>query len=195
MRQRRFLAQSILFIGVVAAATGALAQGRPDPAKLLAAQREALAKLTFLDGVWRGPAMTVEASGAKHELVQTERVGPMLDGAVKVIEGRGYAADGSVAFNALAIVSYDPAKQAYSIRSYAMGNAGDFVLTPTADGFTWEIPAGPMTIRYTVVIKDGAWHEVGDRVVPGKDPTRFFEMTLTRVGDTTWPAGGAIGRE
>ena len=29
--------------------------------------------------------------------------------------------------------------------------------------------------------------------MPGKEPVRFFEMNLKRVGDTTWPAGGAIG--
>ena len=195
-RQRRFLALVLLLLGLVAAVPAALAQGRPDPAKLLAAQREALAKLAFMDGVWRGPATTVEPGrGETHEITQTERVGPMLDGAVKVIEGRGYAADGSVAFNALGIVSYDPGKQAYTMRSYAMGNAGDFALTPTADGFTWEIPAGLMTIRYSAVIKDGTWHEVGDRIMPGSEPVRFFEMTLTRVGDTTWPAGEFVPRE
>jgi hypothetical protein len=49
-----------------------------------------------------------------------------------------------------------------------------------------------MTIHYTAVIKDGAWSEVGDRIVSGKDPVRFFEMNLKRVGDTDWPAAGAI---
>jgi len=73
-----------------------------------------------------------------------------------------------------------------------MGNAGDFALTPTPDGYVWEIPAGPMTIRYSATIRDGAWKEVGDRIVPGQDPVRFFEMNLTRIGDTDWPAGGAI---
>jgi hypothetical protein len=66
------------------------------------------------------------------------------------------------------------------------------VIKPTGDGYVWEIPAGPATIRYTAVIKDGTLHEVGDRIVPGKDPVRFFDMTLKRVGDTDWPAGGAI---
>jgi len=42
------------------------------------------------------------------------------------------------------------------------------------------------------VIKDRAWREVGDRIVPGKDQVRFFEMNLKRVGDTDWPAEGAI---
>ena len=170
----------------------ASAQERPDPAALAAAQREAMSRLAFMDGAWRGPAWTLLPSGEKHTLTQTERVGTFLGGAVRVIEGRGYEADGSVGFNALAIVSYDPAKRAYSLRSYAMGRAGDYVLTPTADGFTWEIPAGPMTIRYTAVIKNGEWKEVGDRIPPDGKPVRFFEMTLKRLGDTDWPAGGAV---
>jgi len=49
-----------------------------------------------------------------------------------------------------------------------------------------------MTIRYTAVIKDGTWNEVGDRVTKGQEPVRFFEMNLTRVGDSDWPAAGAI---
>jgi hypothetical protein len=73
-----------------------------------------------------------------------------------------------------------------------MGMVGDFVLTPAADGYVWEIPAGPMTIRYTAVVKDSAWREVGDRIMPGKEPVRIFEMNLKRVGKTDWPAAGAI---
>jgi hypothetical protein len=81
------------------------------------------------------------------------------------------------------------------MRSYAQGSVGDFVLTPTVDGFAWDIPAGPMTIRYTAVVKDGVWREVGDQIMPNKEPARFFEMTLTRVGDTNWPAAGAVSRK
>jgi len=49
-----------------------------------------------------------------------------------------------------------------------------------------------MKIRYTAVIKDGKWREVGDRIMPGQDPVRFFEMNLVRVGDSSWPAAGTI---
>jgi hypothetical protein len=173
-------------------AAPALAQGRPDPAALIAAQKDALKAFAAMDGVWRGPAWTILPSGEKHTITQTERIGPFLDGAVKVIEGRGYEADGKVSFNAFGTISFNPAKNAYTLHSYAMGNAGDFVIKPTPDGYTWEVPAGPMTIRYTAVIKDGTLKEVGDRIAPGADPVRFFEMTLTRIGDTTWPAGGAV---
>lgn len=168
------------------------AQGRPDPAKVIPAQKESMAKLSFMDGAWRGTAWTLLPSGEKHLLTQTERIGPFLDGSVKVIEGRGYDADGKIAFNAFGTISFNPTTQSYTLHSYAMGSVGDFTLTPTAQGFVWEVPAGPMTIRYTATIKDGTWLEVGDRIIPGKDPIRFYEMNLKRIGETTWPAAGAI---
>lgn len=190
LRHRLAALLGVALLGAAAAAPHA--QQRPDPSKLLAAQREAMQRLSFMDGVWRGPAWTILPTGEKHTITQTERIGPFLGGSVKVIEGRGYEADGSVGFNAFGTVSYDPAKNAYTLHSYAQGQVGDFTLTPTADGCVWEIPAGPMTIRYTATIKDGAWREVGDRIMAGREPVRFFEMNLKRVGDTDWPAGGAV---
>jgi len=184
-----FLALAMIVLSTALATFG---QGRPDPAALMAAQREAMKPLAMMDGVWRGPAWTIQPSGEKHNVTQTERIGPFLGGTIKVLEGRGYNEDGTVGFNAFGIVSYDPASKTYSLHSHAMGQAGDFALKPTADGYIWEIPAGPMTIRYTAVIKDGAWREVGDRIIPGKDPIRFFEMNLRRIGDSDWPGAGAI---
>ena len=167
-------------------------QERQDSGALIASERQAMASLAFMDGVWRGPAWTILPSGEKHNITQTERIGPFLDGSVKVIEGRGYNPDGKVSFNAFATISFNPATRAYTLHSHAMGYVGDFLLTPAADGYTWEIPMGPATMRYTAVVKDGAWHETGDRIVSGKEPVHVFEMNLKRVGDTTWPAGGAI---
>jgi hypothetical protein len=186
---------SLVLLGALASAPSwSTAQGRPDPAALLSAQRQALSVLAFMDGVWRGTGWTLRPNGEKHTVTQTERIGPFLDGAVKVIEGRGYGADGKLSFNAFGTISYDPATKAYSMRSHAMGRAGDFELLPNASGFVWTVPAGPqMTIRYTAVVKDGVWHEVGDRLVAGGEPARVFEMTLQRVGDTDWPSAGAIG--
>lgn len=175
-----------------AASLPALAQGRPDSAALIAAQRDALQAFAGMDGVWRGPAWTILPNGDKHTITQTERVGPFLDGSVKVIEGRGYDADGKLSFNAFGTISFNPASRAYTLHSHAMGSVGDFAIKPTADGYVWEIPAGGMTIRYTTAIKDDTLREVGDRIVPGKEPFRFFEMNLKRIGDTSWPAAGAI---
>lgn len=183
---------AVLGVLLIAGSSYTFAQ-QADPATLIAAQKEAMKTLVWMDGVWRGPAWTILPNGDKHEVMQTERIGPFLDGSIKMMEGRGYDTKTmQVTFNAFGALSFDPSKKTYSLHSYAQGRAGDFVLTPTSDGYIWEIPAGPMTIRYTAVIKDGAWREVGDRVMPGKDPVRFFEMNLKRVGNSDWPGAGAI---
>src|SRR2546422_11610827 len=189
---RHMVAIIALFSTLVVGPLSVSAQGPPNPAAMIAAQREGMAPLAYMDGVWRGPAWTILPSGQKHSITQTERIGPLLDGSIKVIEGRGYEPDGRVGFNAFGIVSYDPATRAYNLHSHAQARVGDFVLNPTADGYVWEIPAGPMILRYTAVIKDGVWLEVGDRILPGREPVRFFEMNLKRVGDSTWPAAGAV---
>ncbi len=180
---------------VMCAGSSVSAQTRPDPATLIAAQRAAMAPLAAIHGTWRGSAWTLVPSGQKVDLVQTERVGPFLEGSVVVIEGRGYEADGRLGFNAFATISYDPAARAYSIRAYAQGQVGDFHLSPTVDGYEWEIPAGPMTIHYKAVVTDSTWHEVGERRMPGKESVRFFDMQLKRLGDSSWPAAGAVGPE
>lgn len=182
----------VMIVGSLSVVFG---QARPDPKALIMAQQKALARLSFMDGVWRGSAWTLLPSGEKHNITQTERIGPFLEGSVKVIEGRGYDSSGALTFNAFATISYNPSTHGYTMHSYALGNVGDFVLTPASDGYTWEIPAGQMTIRYTAVIKDGGWEETGDRIMPGKKQVRFFEMRLRRLGDTSWPAAGAVGPE
>ena len=183
-----FLAGALLCLGAVPAA----AQERPDPAALQSAQRQAMDKIKRLDGAWRGTAWTLLPTG-RHQVTHTERVGPFLGGTIKLIEGRAYNPDGSVGFNAFAVVSYNPATKGYSLQSYAQGYAGTFPLQVTDDGYVWQVPAGPgALIRYTATIKDGSWREVGDRIVGEAPPVRIFEMNLKRVGETSWPEAGAI---
>jgi hypothetical protein len=191
------LRYSVVIVGLalLLPASGSFGQERPDPAKVRGVQQDAMKRLAMMDGVWRGSGWVLSPSGEKSHFTQTERIGPFLDGTLKVIEGRGYADDGTVTFNAFAIISYDAKTDAFTMRSYAQGHAGDFPITPNEHGFQWEIPAGPMTIRYSAEIKDGAWKETGDRIPKDGEPIRFIEMTLARVGDTDWPAAGAVGPE
>lgn len=165
-----------------------------DPAPLIAAQKQGLAALAYLDGEWRGAAWYRDQTGKRYDMIHTERVGQMLDGAIKVIEGRSYGGGDFDPFNAFAIISFDGSRKAYGMRSYAMGRVGDFPLTLTEDGFTWTIPAGPKAvIRYTAVIKNGEWRETGDYVAEGQNAVPFFEMTLKRLGPSSWPDAGAVG--
>jgi len=161
----------------------------------IAEQKAAMRKLAWMLGTWRGPGGGFNRSGP-YKVTQTERIGPMLDGTLIVIEGKGYSPDGSTGFNAFGVISYDPATKAYALHSYALGYAGDFALTPTDTGYVWSIPAGPgATIRYTATLSNGTWNEVGDYVAGSAPPRRIFEMNLKRVGDTDWPNGGGVAKD
>jgi len=194
MKRTRKLAFLLVAIAAPAAGqqtaqpTAAQAAAGPwDPAARLVAQREAMARFAYMDGVWRGPAWTITPQG-RHEVTQTERIGPFLGGTVKMTEGRGYDAAGAVSFNALGVIAYDPVTHTYSITSWAMGYGGTFPLQVTENGYVWEVPSGPgATTRYTATIRDGAWREIGERIAAGGPPVQMFEMNLRRVGDTNWP--------
>jgi len=180
---RRMILGTVLAV-LTAMAVPATAQ-QADPAAI-AAERDAQAKFAWMDGTWRGTATTRWPTG-ERTVTHTERVGTMLGGTLRMIEGRAFNPDGTVGFNAFGVISYEPAKKAYDFRSYALGHGGTFVIAPTADGYVWEIPAGPATIRYAATLKDKVWTEIGERVAVGQPPVRFFEMRLTRVGDSNWP--------
>ena len=178
-----------LFLAVAAVPVAAQA---PDPAIRMDAQREAMTRIAWMDGVWRGPAWSLRPGG-RHEITQTERIGPFVGGTVRVIEGRGYVQDGSVGFNALGIISYDPDTSRYTITSYALGRSGAFALRLTGDGYVWEVPAGPgAVIRYTATLRDGTWREIGERIAGEAAPLQVFEMNLRRVGDTAWPGADPV---
>ena len=77
----------------------AKAQGRPDPAVLIAAQQKAMLSLSAMDRVWRGAASTILGNGQKHDVTQTERVGPFLDGSVKVVGNTDWPSAGAIPSN------------------------------------------------------------------------------------------------
>lgn len=184
-------ARFALAAGLLAIAAPVVAQ-YVDPAPRLAAQRQAMARLAFMDGIWRGPAWSL-TPGGRRELVQTERVGAFLDGTIRVFEGRGYEADGRVGFNALGVVSFSPDSGRYALTSWALGHNATVPLTITETGFVWETPAGPgAVIRYTATIQGDSWHEVGEMIAQGRPPLRVVELNLRRVSDSDWPAAGAV---
>ncbi|MFC7379076.1 DUF1579 domain-containing protein [Brevundimonas sp. GCM10030266] len=183
------LASALVAFSLLAAAPAVAQVQQPAGSP---AQREHVGALDFLDGEWRGTATTT-MPGHTTVLTQTERVGSLLGGSVKLIEGGGYAADGSTQFNAFAVLSWDERAGKYLFRSYANGYTGEYPFERTENGFRWEMPAGPNAmIKYVAVVENGTWHEVGDYVAEGQPPRRFIELRLTRVGDTDWPGEGAV---
>lgn len=163
----------------------AVCQPSPD-------RKAAMDKLSFMRGVWAGPAAGSNPDGSRYEVHQTERMGPMLGGDIIVVEGRGYKKDGTVAFNAFGVVSWSTQTKKYEIRSYAMGMAGTFDFVPTESGYVWTVPAGRATMRYTATVSKDQWKEIGEFVAPGKPAVKTFEMNLKKVSDTDWPEGKPV---
>jgi hypothetical protein len=167
----------------------------PSGGSPLAAQRHAMAAFGNLDGLWRGTAWVLTPEG-RQTLVQTERVGPMLDDTVRVVEGAGYLTQGTRVFHALRVISYDARMRTYRIATTAQGQSGTFAITPTSDGYMWETPAGPgHTIRYTAHFQGPSWTEYGERIGADGTVLRIFEMRLTRIGPTEWPRAGQVPRD
>ncbi|TNE59701.1 MAG: DUF1579 domain-containing protein [Alphaproteobacteria bacterium] len=187
-----------IFLGItllLSLAAEGLAAESYNPAEALNAQKTAMEKLKGLEGTWRGAAWRLAPTGEQQTFTHTERVGPFLGGTLKIVEGRSYADDGSVIFNALGIISYDPASQGYLMRSYAMGHAGDFILELTDTGFTWSMSQGPMTMVHTATLSENSWQEVSEMVRPDGSKVTVFNMTLTREDDTDWPEAGAVAKD
>lgn len=156
-------------------------------------QRAGIDLLDRLDGEWAGPAWSMTPNGQRIEMIQTERVGDFAGGSLKVVEGRGYTADGATAFNAFAVITFNPATGKYAFSTFVDGQHFDFELKVTEDGFVWERPAGPNgVVRFTATVKDGRWHEIGEYIAEGRPPIKMIELNLTRLGDTAWPAAGAV---
>ena len=190
VRFRRLSRTLLLLVAVLPLSVPAGAQS--DRAATVAAQRDAMKKLSFMDGKWRGPTWT-ETSKGRLELVLTERIGTLLDGTLRILDGRGYRPDGSVGYQALGIIDYDPKTRAYLFTTWSLGSSRTFPFQVKDEGFTWEA-AGPdgARIRYRARISQGVWHETGERVAPDGSVTKVTDIRMKRLGDTPWPAGDPV---
>jgi hypothetical protein len=190
MQILRRLAAAVLAAALCAPAA-AQPQRPPDPAVLIAAQREAMKPLAWMHGRWQGEAWSVTPDGKRHDLIQTERVGPMLDGTILVVEGKAFDRAGKPAdFNAFGVISYDPMAKAYRFQSHAQGRSGNVPFEVRPDGWAWGVDAGPVKIRYVTTYAAGVWRETGEMTMPDGSKRPILEMTLRRLGDTDWPVAG-----
>lgn len=176
-----YLVGGISIIALLPASAAAQSAETTDP----------LAVFDWMDGRWRGEAWIMTREGPVT-LIQTERSGEMLDGRIRLVEGKGYNADGSVGFNALGVIAAAP-EGGFVMRSWTLEQTGSFPIEVDGSGFRWEMPAGPgAVVRYVVTFDGATWSEVGHYVADGQEPTEMFRMELKRVDGTGWPAEGTL---
>jgi len=153
----------------------------PAVPKRVLAQQEAIKALPLVDGEWRGASRKLARDGWV-KMTQSQHVATLADGTLRLIESRGYEADGAMTFNTLAVIAYDPDAKAYSMRSWSKGRASDHPLEVTASGFSWEIQSSPqMVLRYEATMKNGAWTQTAMRVPAKGEPETYVEFTVKRT--------------
>ena len=144
-------------------------------------QREAMRKLDFLVGRWRGPVTIMRGPGEPLHLIQTEDIESRLDGLVLLIDGKSTGADGNVPFRALATIAFDEATRTYRFRAYNDGHYLDTELTVLRDGFSWGFATGPAHIVNTMHLTGkGQWQESTEVAIGGDPPRKSIEMLLDR---------------
>ena len=157
-----------------------LAQAPADPKPAI----EAVSQATFLEGSWSGEGWIQMGRGPKGEFTQIEKVESKLDGAVMLIEGIGHSKgeDPKKVHHALAVVSFDPVGNTLVFSSFVAGRPGlDVVAEVAQNTFKWSFsPPSGGQIRYSILIENGAWHEVGEYSRDGQSWYQFFEMHLTK---------------
>ncbi|HTV60386.1 MAG TPA: hypothetical protein VMJ93_16050 [Verrucomicrobiae bacterium] len=160
---------------------GLTAAAQQPNSNSIEAQREAMQKLSFLAGQWKGPVTIARGPGEELHLTQTESVEYKLDGLVMLVEGQSTSADGKVAFRALATISYDDASHSYRFRAYNDGRYLDTELAVPERGFSWGFTAGPARIVNTMHLTEtGEWNEATQVTLGANPPHRSMEMTLKK---------------
>ncbi|WP_396594227.1 DUF1579 domain-containing protein [Brevundimonas sp. R86498] len=148
---------------------------------------EVTAALARFDGVWIGPARMTLPDGSVNTFEQMERIGPMLGGEIRVMEGKARGSDGATLFNAFTVFS-EAAGGGIEMRSHVWGDELARVIELTPEGYNWRMETSGGPITYVITVRDGVWHETGTITLANGTRAQFFEMTLTRRGDTDWPA-------
>lgn len=149
------------------------------------AQRTAMRKLDFLVGEWSGQASAARGPGVVTELNQTESAQFKLDGLVLMIEGVGRTkSDGSLALQALGLISFDDASGSYHMRAYNDGRwlETEVKLLDGGNGMSWGFSLGDISTKSVLRINDkGEWTELAEITMGTKPPQKLMELVVRRV--------------
>lgn len=148
-------------------------------------QQEAMKKLDFLVGNWRGNGWIMLGANKRETFTIDETVQTKLDGLIVLIEGVGKN-DDRIVHNALGLLSYDAEKQKYVWEAFTkMGNRVETAPEISLNKFVWGFsnPQIGGEVRYTITLNEkGNWHEIGEFSRDGgKTWFKNFEMELQKV--------------
>jgi hypothetical protein len=141
-------------------------------------------------GRWEGSSSLQMGPGEPKKATVDESIQYKLDSTILLIEGIGRHVEpngtqGPIVHHALAVLSFDPQKDAYAMRSYlANGQSTDAWFKTQPDGlFQWGFEAPNVNMRYTIRIDTTqlTWHEIGEFSRDGTNWFKVLEMNLKKV--------------
>ncbi|MEO1135161.1 MAG: hypothetical protein AAFW68_00960 [Pseudomonadota bacterium] len=178
----------ILHLAALLAGLGPLAAAAQPPQTQTPAPmvREAMEKLDWMVGDWRGEGWRV-MPGGREEFQVDEKVRHELGGLIILVHGQGWsvAEDGSKVegHKAFGVFSYDAYAQSYHFDAFVKEGYQTRNRPDVGDNsFRWSHPAGPgAEMRYYARLTDaGEWLETGERC-EAETCVQTFEMRLKRA--------------
>jgi len=154
----------------------------------VAAQRSAMRKLDFLIGKWSGEASVLRGPGPLVELVQTEEASFKLDGLLLMIEGVGRTkSDGTLALQALGLISYDDELNTYRMRAFNDGRwlESDVELAEEQHSISWGFTIGEIRTKSILRLNEkGEWTELAELTWGDAPPRKLMDLTVRRTHTT-----------
>lgn len=152
----------------------------------VAAVTSPMQPLDFLTGEWDGTGWIIAGPNGRQTFSQHESVRSAAGGSLIVIDGLGVgtseATAGKTVHQAFAVVSFDGEAKTFRWRAW---RAGGTEIATTAEVGDRKIVWGFQdpragTIRFTIRVEAGEWHEVGEVSRDGTTWMQFFEMKLKK---------------
>ena len=146
--------------------------------------KKKMAGFDFLVGEWEGEGWEMRGPETRSTFTVKEQVHYDLDSTILVVRGKGEVTGGSSEKGhlALAVISYDPFQRKLQLHSWirqGMNTKAQLELKGE-NGFTWWFEAGPQTIRYTMILENGEWKEIGEFSKDSDTWIKFMEMRLRK---------------
>ena len=142
-------------------------------------------KLDFLVGEWSGHASAARGPGVVIELDQSESAQFKLDGLVLMIEGVGRTkSDGTLALQALGLISFDDASGSYRMRAFNDGRwlETEVKLLDGGNGMSWGFSLGDIITKSVLRINEkGEWTELAEITIGARPPQKLMELAVRRV--------------
>lgn len=156
-----------------------IAQSQQPPEALPPAEA-----MAYMLGHWQGEGWRMSPQGERQVYRIDETLTSRAGGHAISIVGIGTDGEGDAAreiHNAFGLI-WQERDGSYRMRSVvAPGFTIETTPELTANGYVWELNAGPVQMRYETVIEGDVWVETGARILPTGETVQILEMRLERV--------------